>query len=209
MGNVAEGNRLWAVSIGQLLGVLLVFSVGILPFIKYGNLPDKTHRDEVNYGLNMIILTGLVVLILSVIAFTVLVIKSKQAQEYRHEHIDCMLWFFVAIDLLGLTFIVCQQGGLSRSMALPAFFLIPAAYLAVVNPSKISSTYLLLIFIGGCVFISFLASYGNISKIPLLPIKVTDLSSLYPKGHNMALLIVCLASLIIPALQLGILELNK
>jgi len=200
--NVTAANRFWAITLGQLFGVLQLFAVVTLAFTAYGQLPDQTLRNEINLGLKMIKITGGVALVALLLGSGYLLYLYKQSGEFKHEHIDLLLWAFVVIDLLCLLFVVCQQGGLSRSMALPVFFLIPAAYLAVVNPSRINTTYYLLAFIAVCVVISFLVSYFGVTKLPILAIKVTDLSTLYPTGHNWALLIVCVMALLIPALQI-------
>lgn len=51
----------------------------------------------------------------------------------------------------------------------------------------------------------FVSSYG-MDELPIWGIKVTDFSELHPEGYNRALLIVCLISAGIPALQLLILK---
>ena len=206
MGNVTAESRFWAIIIGQLVGVLFFFAAGIVPFIRYGQLPDQNTRHDIKVGLTVITILGGIVFLALVIGLCWLLCLAKRSGEHSDKHVDYLLWAFVFVDLVGLLFAVYQQGGLSRSMFLPVFFLIPAAYLAVVNPSRINTTYYVIFSIAGCLVISFLASYYNVTKLPLLQIKVTDLSTLYRKGHNVALLIVCGVSLGIPALQLWIKE---
>jgi len=141
-----------------------------------------------------------------VVGFIIVFLNAKQPGVIEEKSVDRMLILFICVDLLGLLFIVCQQGGLSRSMFLPVFFLIPAAYLAVVNPSKMNSAYVIIFSVALCVIISFPISYFKLDKLKLLifRIKITDFDELYPKAYNWGFLVVCGASLLVPALQLFI-----
>lgn len=144
MEDITAESRFWAVSAGQGCGTLLLLVVVGVSFLAYGKIKDENTRSEIWWGLKMILLVFLAVLVAGLGGFVKVFCIAKESGQFDHKIVDYMLWFFVAIDLLGLLFIVCQQGGLSHSMFLPVFFLIPTAYLAVVNPSKINSTYILL-----------------------------------------------------------------
>ena len=210
MEHVTPEGRFVAIIVGQLLGVLFFTGV-ILPFINYGKLENEIHRSDIMLGLKMIGIAGGILFLVLVVGLCVVLFLAKQSGEFKHEHVDILLWAFVGVDLIVLLFTVCQQGGLSRSMFVPVFFLIPAAYIAVVRESKISTTYYMLAVIGVCVFISFWvshyrASHSNFTELPLLSVKITDFYGLYPNAYNWAFLIVCGTSLGIPALQLWIKE---
>lgn len=213
MDNVTAGIRFLAIVVGQLLGASLVYFVGTSPFIGgVSKRKEEIHKD-IDSGLNMIKITAYVVFAALVIGGGLVLFLSKKYGECKHEHIDTLLYVFIGIDLLCLLFIVCQQGGLSHSMFLPVFFLFPAAYLAVVHPSKINTTYYLLGVIGVCIFISFWVSryrvsHSNFTKLPVLRVMITDFSTLYPTGHSFGLFIISLISIAIPALQLGILKIG-
>ena len=201
-------SRFVAINVGQLSGVLLFFSV-VFAFIGTGGPESEIHRSDINFVLKVIGIAGGFVFLALLVGLCVVLFLVRQSGEFKHEHVDGLLWAFVIVDLIVLLFTVSQQGGLSRSMFVPVFFLIPAAYLAVVRESKISTTYYLLAVIGVCVFISFWvshyrASHSNFTELPLLSVKITDFYRLDPDGYNWAFFIVCGVSLLIPALQLWI-----
>src|SRR5207247_8772534 len=53
-----------------------------------------------------------------------------------HGAVDVSIVSFVTLDITLLLFLVCQEGGLCRSVFLPVYFLIPLAYMSVERDRK-------------------------------------------------------------------------
>ncbi len=134
-----------------------------------------------------------------------------------HPYIDKILLTYVGIDLLLLLLLVCQEGGLCRSMFLPVFFLIPIAYLAAEQPGHRVRKLLVLLSIVVCIVISYLVSrwtmppQGTTNLQPAIPfglggrtIHVTDFSTLAHASYDEAILYASLVSAFVPIIQIGL-----
>lgn len=189
---------------GQGLGVVLLVAVGVVPFSDYGKFKDDSIRKEIGYGIKIIRIFSAITLVALLVGYLIFRLLSI---EHQQKYVGTMLWGFIFLDLVALLFVVCQQGGLSRSMFLPVFFLIPAAYITVDQPSILEMSFLLTI-IGLCLLISYYISRDKVTELrfPFFTVRVTNFSTLHHKGYNWAFLIVSIISLLTPALQLGYLK---
>jgi hypothetical protein len=194
---ISAKDRFTAIITGQLLGVLLIFLIGIFPF-QFGT--------AVADGLNLVRWAIGVTLLLTFIGWALKGYFSKKPGGLTHGRVSVILWLFVLVDLVGLLFLVCQEQGLTKSMFVPAFFLIPAAYMAVEEPQRIARTYLLMGMLSVCIVVSYLVSREAADNpmyvLPLLDVQTTDFTSV-AQEHNTALLIVSIASVVIPTLQVN------
>lgn len=188
-------HRFAAIFCGQILGVLILVVVGIFPF--------SSTTPAMATGLAVIKWTIGIALGTSVLGLVVISLPYKRNGRLDHRSMNRALWLLVGVDLVALLFLVCQEGGLSRSMFFPMFFLIPAGYMVVEGPSKTKGTYFVVAVTAACVLISFLVSASIPSKLDviLFSISTTDFASLDPTGYNQSLVMVSLVSLGIPAAQ--------
>lgn len=206
MDDHAVVKRLSAILFGQCIGVILLILVGLVPFSNYGTLGDEAIRNDIGFGIKIIIIFFVIALLAFIVGFIIVKCLSDELQQ---KYVSTILWSFILLNLACLLFVVCQQGGLSRSMFIPVFFLIPAAYMAVDQPS-VKKMFILLGAIGLCILISYCISRNNVTELHffLFSVKVTDFSILHHKGYNLAFFIISVVSLITPALQLGYLRLK-
>ncbi len=197
-------DRLVAILGGQCIGVCLLIAVGLVPFSDYGMFEDEHVRNEIGYGIKIIRIFSVITLVALLVGYIIIRCLSSELQQ---KYVNVFLWSFILLDLASLLFVVCQQGGLSRSMFLPVFFLIPTAYMAIDHPN-IYKMCVLLVALGLCVLISYFVSRNNVTvlQFPFFSVRVTDFSMLHHKGYNFSFLIVSVISLLTPALQLGYLK---
>ncbi len=193
--------RFWAIMVGQCLGAIVIVGAGVLPYLGYGANSCKKTRKDTLLGLTIVGIVFVFVLLMLIIQF---VRAMPFEDKITNSFVENVLWWFLVADIIALLFVVCQQGGLSRSAFLPIYFLIPAAYLAVsIKDASMYSIGILLILITMCLFISYLVSHKKMSELRFLSLRlsVTDFSTLHHKGYNRSFLIVSVVSLVIPALQ--------
>lgn len=197
--------RLLGILAGQVAGWMLLMSMVLFPFT--GRDVDDTKKNALNYGLKIIKIIIATIGILSLGFFFFMYRKIGSLNEFKDTHIDQVLWAFVIIDLFCLLVLVCQQGGLAHSMFLPIFFLIPSAFIIVVNPSnKLPSTFALLCIVLGCIVFSFRVSHNKERQSPLFRLRIVNFSKICHKGYNWAFLITSVASIAIPGIQLWVMK---
>lgn len=199
--------RFWAIMGGQCLGAIIIVVAGILPYLGYGTDLDEKERKNTKLGLKIVGIAFLLVLVILIFQFIralpflrALPVGDKITDNF----VENIFWWLIAVDIAALLFVVCQQGGLSRSAFIPMFFLMPAAYLAVFT--KYTNRYgiwILLISIVVCLSLSHLVSRKKMSELRFfsLRLNVTDFSTSHHKSYNWSFLIVSIVSLAIPALQ--------
>jgi hypothetical protein len=194
--------RFWAAVGAQVAGILL--------FLFIGNVFPVSHT-ELSEGLSWIHT-------MAYIAFGALVVSlilGRLAKRWCKDFDSCVdkvISVLLIFDIPIVLFLVCQQGGLSRSMFVPLFFLIPVAQLAVEQRGKRYRVYIGVFFIAVSLVISCLVSQGISPQNPTLKmfglgsVPITDFSTLAVNRYATAILIVSLISLAIPLLQWGIVE---
>jgi hypothetical protein len=191
----------------QVAGINLFIAIGLLAF--------PFSQPDISLGLKLIVGGMLVVLTLSLAAFIFPFMQTwrRDQRAFAHEDVDVMIFSLFLIDICVHTFLVCQEGGLVRSMFLPVFFLIPIAYTLVERTEKIHRLFwvflITVVSIFICYRVSSLVTTTEFKKLPLLQIPITDFS-VPPKGnYNRAILITSLASLMIPAMQIKVIQFLK
>jgi hypothetical protein len=199
--------RYWAAVAAQIAGINLFIAIGFLAF--------PSSKTELAFGLKCIVVGMLIVFTLSLATFIPPFLRAWRGKlaEFDHKDVDRMIFLLFLIDMGMHTFLVCQEGGLDRSMFLPVFFLIPIAYTLVerrVNLRRLFWLYLL-------TALSILLSYSvalfvtkqGATTIPIVGIPITDFPGVAPVNYNNALFIVCLVTLAIPMLQIKIIEYSR
>lgn len=139
--------------------------------------------------------------------------RKPDCQIYQDRSVDISIWAFVLFDVGILLLLVCQQGGLCRSMFIPVFFLIPTAYMAVERKSKMWRVLILILIVMGCIVFSFYISKitepANVivearrstltSRVVSIP--TTDFQALAHSDYDLAMLWASLISAAIPGVQ--------
>ena len=196
----------WAVIAGQGMGIFfIIVCAGILPYVLCKWNEDSNKQKAAQFGLRIVAIVALCTLAVTII----LIIRAMPfSDKVTSEYVESAICWLIGVDLVCLLFVVCQQGGLTRSVFLPVFFLIPTAYLAVVPKESMRKIVILLGLISACCVISYLVSrfvsHKKEAKLPLLRLEITDFSILHHRGYNFAYLIVSIISLITPAVQFAI-----
>ena len=205
-------DRYVAVVVAQVGGLALlvinyfVFSSG--PAVEL--LPDD--RPKFATGVACIFWATVVYFVVSslIAAFPFIraIIRSKRFALNEHFPVDVTVISFVSLDLAILLFLVCQEGGLCRSVFIPAFFLIPLAYQSVERPDKLWRSLVVVLTVVACIGVSFLVSRLAWPPYPegnmlLLPIRITDFHHLDHPHHDWAILWVSLISASIPVFEIG------
>lgn len=199
--------RYWAAVAAQVAGINLFITVGLLAF--------PFNQPDITLGLKFIVGGMLVVLTLSLVAFIFPFRRTWRSEQraFIHEDVDLMIFALFLIDICVHTFLICQEGGLVRSMFLPVFFLIPIAYTLVERSEKIHRLFwvflITVVSICICYRVSSLVTTTALGKLPLLQIPITDFSVLAKRNYDRAILITALASLMIPAMQIKIIQFLK
>jgi putative acetyltransferase len=189
--------RFWAAIGAQTIGTLLLLFIGnVFPV-----------KEELSTGLVWIHC-------MAYCAFTALLIGLALAVWARRKCIDMDLcadkaiFTLLCFDIPIVLLLVCQQGGLTRSMFVSLFFLIPVAYLSVERTKKRHRAYLVVLSIVACLFVSCFVSQSmprdSLNLLGLVTIPVTDFSTLVPGRYATATLIVSSISLFTPFVQWGI-----
>jgi hypothetical protein len=197
--------RYWAAVAAQVAGINLFIAVGLLAF--------PFSQQDISLGLKFIVGGMLVVLMFSLVAFIFPFRRTwrRQHRTFIHEDVDVMIFALFLIDICVHTFLVCQEGGLVRSMFLPVFFLIPIAYTLVERAERMRRLVwvfaITVLSMCICYRVSSLVTTIQLRKLPLSQIPITDFSlSAVPGNYDRALLITSLASLIIPTMQIKIIQ---
>jgi hypothetical protein len=193
--NPTPNERFWAAIGAQAAGALLLLSIGnVFPV-------GRTDLSEGLGWIHCMAAVAIAALVVGLLLFKVAKYRCKDSNTC----VDTVILTILAFDIPIVTFLVCQQGGLSRSMFVPLFFLIPAAHLAVERPGKRYRVYVVASFIAVGMIFSWFVSWRNLVNIWSWP--VTDFSTLAAQRFATAILIVSLISLFIPLLQWGIIKL--
>jgi len=198
--------RFWATIAAQLGGVLVLFFIGIIFFVG-----DFSHRKDVELGVQWIFVIAFLVFIGLIIGALRAFFWAHKCGGFDHPCVDKTIETFLIVDIPLLTILVCQQGGLSRSIFFSLFFLIPVAHLAVEQEGKRIRVLkgLLAIAISMVItfIVSFSVSYGFNNLFGIDFLTVTDFTSSTPKRFAAGVLIVSLITLLIPILQMKIIRL--
>lgn len=189
-------NPFWAAVVTQFLGITLLVIIGILPF--------SWDQTDIKAGLSMIkysIGAAFGVLIFGVIPAFISLCRKR---DLRRFDIDWTILVFLVLDTLIILFLTWQQGGLTRSMFVPIFTVIPVAHLVIERSDSIRRVYWTVLGILICIGFSFAISWSIAARtdLPILSwIPVTDFSVLAPVDYQIASLIVNTASIVIIGAQ--------
>jgi hypothetical protein len=201
-------NRFWAAIAAQGLAVMLLFLIGFIFEIGY----TSAKPISVESGLQYIWFIAFLILIGLVVGFFLGFAPAHRCGSFEHPCVDKTVMVFLYCDIPLLTFLVCIQGGLSKSMFFPLFFLIPVAHKVVERDDRLDRVIRGTIAIGVgmllCCVVSISVAYGvknPFSKV----LSVTDYSTLTPARFAFALFLVSLISLLIPILQMKIIRMPE
>ena len=204
----------------QIAGFFLLWLLGSNTFSIDAAVDQPSIREGLEYiqGVERIYMAGSGIIILIVGLLWWRYEKAEDEKRY-HFYVDIILRGFVLFDLVLLTFLVCQEGGLCRSMFLPVYFLIPTAYLTAERHNKKYRKYKLIILslILGCIYISY--RYAAWAQPPqsgsglqpasgtfnLLgwwrPVNLTDFSTLAHRDYDEAVWYASCISALVPIIQ--------
>ncbi|HJR05961.1 MAG TPA: hypothetical protein VJ842_01595 [Pyrinomonadaceae bacterium] len=203
----------------QIIGYILLHILGGSVF--------SSRLESIAPGLDFINHSANYYLLISFAIPLLVGIHAYICRELKQFHVDIILLAYVTCDLVILLRLVCQQGGLCRSMFLPVFFLIPTAYM-IAERREPKFLYrlrrvLVLMAIVGCICTSYHVSEmlmpltGNgagqpiAGKVHLLwwSIEVTDFSTLAHGSYDQALYIASMISAFVPITQIGIIMVRE
>jgi len=207
--------RFLATNIAQFLGALLLLFIGLIPFA-------NDHQINIGIGVTWIIYMMAVI-------FAALFAGGGWALWHAQKHngldhccVNRTIWTYVIVDIVVVLFLVCQEGGLCRSIFVPLFFLIPIALMIVEPHDKLKRVYIVLFVLIMCILISYMVSrYVGVpaeSKVERLPLfggrslAVTYFSELAHPGYDVSVFIVSLISVVIPLFQkfgIGVIKLMR
>lgn len=213
--------RLVVTMAAQLAGFILLWLLGTNTFPL--DQPNISEGLKYIQKVEMIYLAGS--LAIPVFFFVISLKAFKQRFFQQHFWIDLVLLSYVGFDLSLLLFLICQQGGLCRSMFLPVFFLIPTAYMLAERRDpryRVRRMFVLLV-VMVCIYVSYRfaiwltpQSAGDseaVSGVFMLfwryPIKVTDFSTLAHHSYDDAVLWASLISAFVPLAQLLVIMLKE
>lgn len=130
----------------------------------------------------------------------VLVALSQSQAWYANG--EATIWIFLFVDIGIIFFLVCQQGGLSRSVLIQVFFLIPVAHLTV--EQDMCLVYWVFAVVAVCIIICSCVGRrvtANVRKFRLIG-EITDFQTLAPAGYDRALWRMSCISMLIVAVQI-------
>lgn len=141
--------------------------------------------------------------------------QSKKRKDFDDSCANTTVFIFLLFDIPILLFLVCQEGGLCRSILLPVFFLIPIAHMTVECRKRAINTVLIIII--ACIGIGFLVSlrvgipresHVNALSLWVVNIPITDFSdSASHTGYDWAVFMSAIISTLIPLWQKLVIEL--
>jgi hypothetical protein len=206
--------RFWATIAAQVAGMLLLFFIGTI--FEIFSDPTAPERPAIAGGMHAIFIIAFCVLIGLILGVCLSYKFAGKCQGVKHfyDHhpcVDKMLGTFLIVDIPLLTLLVCLQGGLTRSIFFPLFFLIPVAHYTVEQRSKRHRVLWGVIAIAACMilsyFVSFFMAARNMQNLfGLSFLRITDFSNLARERYALAVLIVSLISLFIPVIQMRIIR---
>lgn len=206
--------RLVITIVAQALGFLLLFILG------FGLLKDFSNADVLR-GYNFIRSIAWSYLAATISISALMLLLAYQQRKFTHFYADLILLSYVGVDLVLLLLLVCQEGGLCRSMFLPVFFLIPTAYLIAerreirYRPRRV----IVLLFIVSCICKSYTVARQHLpysispDMTPVArglvtfwkwSVEITDFSALAHPYYDRAIFYASLISAFIPIIQIGL-----
>jgi len=196
--------KFWIILVGQLTGFLLIW------FISYflstdPSSPYSSQISSIKQAMENALLLVFIVTCVGVILYCWHFKRKPDAVEKR------LFWLaigFAFIDLIGLELAVISQGGLSHTVLIPLFFLVPTFVILLRLPNVGNACPILLIaFVALLVVTAFVISHWEFQEV--IGLQINPLSTVAKSEFNVALLIASLYSLLIPiaeALYLGLSE---
>jgi hypothetical protein len=193
------GNRFWATIAAQTAGVLLLFLIGLI-----FDITERCQQD-IESGVHWIFVIAFLVFIGLVVGCVQAFVPTQKC-NLNHDHVDTTLNTFLYVDIPLLTLLVCMEGGITRSMFVPLFFLIPIAQRAVEQSTSLRRVLRGVVAIATGMLLSTIVSVfvaRNMRHLfGLSFLRVTDFSTLAPRRYAAAILTVSLISLGIWILQM-------
>ncbi|MCA1593570.1 MAG: hypothetical protein LC754_13155 [Acidobacteria bacterium] len=210
--------RLMMTLAAQIGGFFLLWLLGSNTFSIDTAINQPSVRDGLEYiqSVERIYMAGSGIIVIIVISL--LWLSNKPFVEQIN--VDIVLLCFVFFDLILLLFLVCQEGGLCRSMFLPVYFLIPNAYLTAERHGKYyrKRKLFVLLSILTCIYISYrYAAWAQpphtgtnlqpaIGTFNLLyywwPVNLTDFSTLAHRDYDEAVWYASCISALVPLIQI-------
>lgn len=203
--------RLLMAVAAQGAGYILLHILGVSIFL--------SGQENIARGLDFINLSATYYIIISFAIPLAVGVHVYIRTKLEQFHVDIILLAYVVVDLVILLRLVCQQGGLCRSMFLPVFFLIPTAYMIVERREpKLHfriRRMLVLMAIVACICMSYhvslelmpsdsSAGQPVVGTVHLLgwSKEVTDFSTLAHRSYDKALFVASMISAFVPIVQL-------
>jgi hypothetical protein len=200
--------RFAATIAAQVGGILLLLLVAI---------PFPESQSDIVQGKQWIEIATVVIGFVLILGIVLALRRAKKrGGSFNHPCADVAIWTYLIFDIPILLFLVCQQGGLCRSVLMPVFFLIPFAHMTVEKREEF--VYPVIGAIVLCIIIAFIVSIyvgipktSGVDKLPTLfgGLAITDFSDRSHKRYDWAILISALISVLIPLIQKGTVELVK
>lgn len=199
-------SRFWATVAAQTAGVLLLFFIAII--FDLWNAPCSTSLEK---GIHQIFVVAFLVFI-GLVAGCATAFIPTQRCDLKDAHVNRTLFIFLFFDIPLLTFLVVIQGGFSRSVFTPLFFLIYIAYNAVEEEGSKNRKLAILGVIEFCMLLAWLApTYLPPGKMVggIEFLTVTDFSAVDVERYSFTNFLVASLSLAIYVVQLRIIRLPR
>lgn len=202
MDSLSATERFAATIAGQIGGLFVLLVVAIpFPESQSDIIPGKQWMEIAEIVIFLVLLLGI---------FLALRHSRSCGGSFNDPCVNIAITTYLVFDIPILLFLVCQQGGICRSVLMPVFFLIPIAHMMVEKRKK--WVYGVLGAIVFCIFVGFLVSLyvgipsgTNVKRFPsaLGGIVITDFSGQSHTGYDWAIFISAVFSVLIPVIQQG------
>lgn len=203
--------RFFAVAAAQFGGVLLLLFIGLIPFAE--------GQPNLAIGIRWIIYSMATTAGALILAMVITRHRAKKLQGIDDVAADRAINLFLIVDIPVVFFLVCQEGGLCRSIFIPLFFLIPMALLIVEPPDRMRRTYIVLASISVGITLSYFISRhvgvpasSGIHSLSLpggISLKLTYFDDDAHPGYDLSIFLVSLVSVVIPLVQKWLIGFTK
>lgn len=192
----------FAATIGAQIGGLFLLLVIAIPF--------PASKTDIVKGKQWIEIAEVIIFLVLLLGMYLARRRSKKCNGiFDDSCVNITISTYIICDIPILLFLVCQQGGICRSILMPVFFLIPLAHREVEKREKWVKGVMGAIVL--CIIFTFMVSLyvgdPSVSGVHSLPtpirrLTITDFSSpAAHKGYDWAILIAAIISVMIPFIQ--------
>lgn len=199
-------NRFWATVAAQTAGVLLLFFIAII--FDLWNEPCSANLEA---GIHQIFVVAFLVFIGLVVGCATSFIPTQDC-PLGEMHVSRTLFIFLCFDIPLLSCLVILEGGFSRSVFTPLFFLIYIAYNAVEQEERTFRKLAILGTLQIFMLVTWLAPYYQPPNSRILGFEfltVTDFSVIDERRFSFTNFLVASLSLAIYVVQLRIIKLPQ